>query len=73
MRSPMKYVLCPGQVPAKRGVQHVTAKQLARLYRVPMSECVVRPKDHDLTDWMPPVGTIELFPRADGDYSIPTN
>ena len=64
----IKYILCPGNA----GFRHINAKQLAKLYRVPMSECVTLPRDHDLKGWQAPAGAIYLRPRDDGNYTIPS-
>lgn len=78
-----RYLLCPGQVRSRTDGQwhHISASQLAMLYRVPMDACLVM---H--SDWFSPWGErrreelrervrrgelIELGPRFDGDYTPP--
>ena len=42
-----RYLLCPGQVQSASDGQwhHVSASQLAMLYRVPLGDCLVLPAD----------------------------
>ena len=78
-----RYLLCPGKVRSRTDGQwhHISASQLAMLYRVPMDACLVMP-----SDWFGPWGErrreelrervrrgdlIELGPRFDGDYTPP--
>lgn len=70
----IKYILCPGNVTSLLDgrVHHINAKQLAKLYRVPMSECVTLPRDHDLKGWQAPAGAVYLLPCHDGNYTIPS-
>lgn len=76
-----KYVLCPGWVRSQNdGDRHyIQAWKLARLYGVPPEECITfdppngwpssliesAMKAQDLH------GLIRLYPRSDGDYTIP--
>jgi hypothetical protein len=64
----IKYILCPGQV----GKTFINAKQLAKLYKVSMAECIKQPRDADLKGWTPPAGAIELHPDPSGIYQLPT-
>ena len=76
-----RYLLCPGLVRSRvdRQAHHVGAADLARLYGVPMAECVVmplqRPEFHrarmDLLDRVRLGELTALHPRFDGDYSLP--
>lgn len=78
-----RYLLCPGPVRSRTDgqVHHVSAAQLARLYRVPMDECVTlpRPGNPCATDLIlslmersgPGGDLIRLHPRFDGDYRLP--
>lgn len=71
----IRYVLHPGPVagPFGRDPQHIDAGQLASLYGVEPSECVVAPDyDADWATWPEPPGAIHLRPRADGNYQLPT-
>lgn len=72
-----KYVLCPDFVISKTdGDRHfISARQLAELYRVPMSECVIMPDMSDPRNrhWHKPQGAIELYPQYNGDYTLPPN
>lgn len=75
------YLLFPGRVTSRTDgdKHHVTASQLAMLYGVPMSECMVMPpqspENHrarmDLLDRVRLGELIGLAPRFDGDYRIP--
>lgn len=64
-----RYVLHPGTVRSKSdGDKHfVGAGQLANLYRVNMSDCVVYSKGMRLD--VP--GDIHLYPRHGGNYLLP--
>ena len=64
----IKYVLCPGPVMSKSDGQwhHIDARTLARLYGVPMSECVV----YDPRRQVESLGLIRLTPRYHGDYTV---
>lgn len=61
-----KYALHPGTVVSKTdGDWHfISAKKLATLYRVHISECVIA--RHPVPD------LINLYPRHDGNYTLPT-
>jgi hypothetical protein len=62
-----RYLLCPGYVTSRHdGDDHyIDAPTLARLYRVPLDECLVGDRR------MAHPGLVVLAPRFDGDYSIP--
>jgi hypothetical protein len=66
-------VLCPGPVVSKNdGQEHwISPAQLVWLYRVDPRECVVHPSGAALDGWTWPEGAIGLYPRFDGDYSLP--
>lgn len=72
----VRYVLCPGYVYSRNdGQRHwVGAAQLRQLYAVPARECVTYPQgegteaDIRRRIWRAPPGSVELRPRADGDY-----
>ena len=76
-----RYLLCPGPVQSRNDgdLHHITARQLAFLYGVPMAECVVmppqRPDRHRermaLLDRVRSGDLVGLVPRADGDYRLP--
>lgn len=68
---PLKYILHPGEVVSRAdGARHyVGALELARLYGVKVSECVSAQDRYIYrlsTD-----GLIHLYPRRDGDYTLP--
>jgi hypothetical protein len=72
-----KYGLRPGWVTSKTdGDRHwVSAEQLARLYQVPMDECVMapHPTEYQLVRdrfWKVYGYLPTLAPRFDGDYRI---
>jgi hypothetical protein len=69
-----KYVLHPGYVTSKNdGDRHfIDAKKLARLYSVPMCECVVQPDISDPRNkyWHPPEDAIHLRPSYEGNYAV---
>lgn len=68
-----KYALYPGYMISKHdGDRHfIDAPTLARLYKVPLDECVEFQTDRH--DWAESaaVGLIKLVPRYDGDYVLP--
>ncbi len=71
-----KYLLCPGPVTSKidGDRHHISASDLARLYGVQMSECVVRSESLISTRGRglnENNGLIELWPRYDGNYKLP--
>lgn len=78
-----RYLLCPDTVRSRTDGQwhHVSASQLAMLYRVPMDACVVLSGDwsgpgverrrEDLLDRVRRGELIELRPRFDGNYTPP--
>jgi hypothetical protein len=65
-----RYLLRPGPVRSRTDGQlhHVGARELARLYGVPMSECLVSRGD---TRGLEFGRLIVLAPRYDGDYRLP--
>lgn len=78
-----KYALHPGMVTSKRdGDRHfIDAHQLARLYGVRPSECVVVPwnveqgreRQHQLLlERIERMDLIHLHPRYDGNYKLPS-
>lgn len=72
---PARYLLCPGHVMSKTDKQYhyVGARDLARLYGVRMDQCEVRPERMIARfGWRPTEGVMELHPRYDGDYSLPS-
>ncbi|MNX81497.1 hypothetical protein D3C86_1131860 [compost metagenome] len=81
-----RYLLCPGPVTSKTDGDrhHITARQLAHLYGVPMKECVVLPdaelgalgggrRRTELQARADRGELITLYPRYNGDYSLPNN
>ena len=78
-----RYLLCPGRVTSRTDGDHhhVTANQLAMLYGVKMSECLVippqSPANHRermaLLDRVRLGELVGLAPRYDGDYQRPQN
>ncbi len=72
-----KYLLCPATVTSKTdGDEHyISASDIARLYGVPMSECLVRPSpgSERTLGWNEKHGLVELWPRYDGNYKLPPN
>ena len=76
-----RYLLCPGLVRSRidGDVHHVTATQLAQLYGVPLSDCVVLPAQSPahhrermaLMERVRLGELIGLTPRFNGDYQLP--
>lgn len=78
-----RYLLCPGTVTSRTDGDrhHITADMLARLYRVPMDECVVMPdcgRERFPCERLRLIERCEvggdlimLRPRADGNYTPP--
>ena len=75
-RADMRYVLLPGYITSKSDgqVHYINPLQLARLYGVNIKECrivyrdsVISMRSYNKTD-----DDIELYPRYDGDYRLPT-
>lgn len=68
MSAPL-YILEPGRVRSRTDgdIHYITALQLARLYGVPLSDCVVNLGDKDLRPW---VGLPVFRPRYDGNYPL---
>jgi hypothetical protein len=76
-----RYLLFPGSVTSRADGDrhHITAHQLAHLYRVPMDECVVMPvqspQNHRsrmaLIDRAQRGELLTLTPRPDGNYTPP--
>lgn len=80
----LRYLLCPGPVQSRTDgdLHHITARQLAFLYGVPMAECVTLPEPapsggacypsnslrRDLLASVKRGELIALCPRYDGDY-----
>lgn len=64
-------ILCPGFVTSKTdGDRHyISAGDLARLYRVRFSDCLIDDTSNaDMPAILPRPGDIRLSPREDGDY-----
>ena len=63
-----RYLLCPGSVISREdgGLHHISAAELASLYGVPYSECWVERISESY-----PLDIIRLYPRRDGDYTLP--
>jgi len=80
----IKYALFPGPVRSRRDGQYhyIHEADLARLYGVRMSDClVVRRAVNGPNEWreremlldrIKEQGLIELRPRYDGNYTLPT-
>lgn len=75
----IKYLLLPGEVRSiSDGHYHqITAHQLCRLYGVQLSECVVCPESFPLAQdevafMNRHKNLIKLFPRANGNYTLPS-
>ena len=73
----IKYVVCPGYIRSKTdGDRHfITASQLIHLYGVDPTECIVRRHDmseHEERLFRAPEDAIHLYPRYNGDYTLPT-
>jgi len=81
MSTQPKYLLMPGAVQSKFDgqVHYIGALQLAHLYGVPMSDCIVMPPQtpanhRDRMSLLDRVRTGELVglvPRDDGNYTLP--
>lgn len=69
-----KYVIHPGYVISMSdGQEHyVTARQLIRLYRVNPNECIVISESGDNHRGLNLNDFIHLYPRINGDYTLPT-
>ena len=67
-----KYVLHPGYVWSRTDADRhfITAAVLARLYKVPMRECVVCRHTDNVSTRGLPKNMIHLYPRYDGDYRV---
>jgi hypothetical protein len=70
---PVRYVVIPGQISSKNDGQFhfISSSQLMKLYGVDPRECVVKNKDYGDLGYNFS-GLIELRPRYDGDYQIPS-
>lgn len=71
-----KYMLHPGRVISKKdGDEHyIQADQLARLYGVPLNECLIVPAGDALYGAnLERTDVIHLHPRYSGDYTLPPN
>lgn len=71
-----KYMLHPGRVISKAdGQEHyIQADQLARLYGVPLRECeIVAQSDALYQAHAERKDVIHLYPRFNGDYTLPAN
>lgn len=71
--TPYTYVLNAGRVTSPRdGDSHfISAAQLASLYNVPISRCVIAPSGADAFTWREPENAWNLWPRPDGRYKRP--
>lgn len=70
MKHEIKYILHPGPIISKihGEKEHISARQLARLYRVNYAECkIAGTKNIDEKD------KIHLWPKASGKYVIQNN
>lgn len=65
-----RIVLCPGRLISKNDgdVHHVSAGQLAALYGVPFSRCVVWTAN---SPWSPRPEDVVLYPQQSGKYELP--
>lgn len=76
-----RYVVCPGEVTSQTDGQrhYIGAMQLMRLYGVRPEECeIYEPAPWWTQSYYLEVekrqqGMIRLYPRYDGDYSLPSN
>lgn len=71
---PPKYILCPGYVTSRNDGQrhYITAARLARLYGVRYQECLIDDEVSHLTRGLHVLpGDVRLYPRYDGDYTLP--
>lgn len=69
LRSNMRYVLHPGWIHSKNdGDRHfIGGHRLTRLYGVDMRQCIYG----DVSNYIEQEGDIHLYPRYQGDYSLP--
>ena len=70
----MAYVLLPGYITSKidGDIHYIGARQLAKLYGVDYNECyVINDERESLWGHKPQQGDIELYPRTNGNYSLP--
>jgi hypothetical protein len=65
----MRYILHPGYVQSKndRDEHFISGQQLARLYGVDYMACVFG----DVAGYREMEGDVHLWPRFDGNYSLP--
>jgi len=75
MTTKKRYVLHPGWVWSRTdGDRHfIPAAVLARLYKVPLRECVVHRPGDVFTGVGLPKNLVHLYPRYDGDYTLEKN
>ena len=66
----IKYVLHTGETTGADGVTvRIGGDQLARLYGVPISECLIMdPEEDDALQDLVPANATHLYVREDGDY-----
>jgi hypothetical protein len=72
----MKYILHSGHIHSQNdGERHfISCNQLARLYGVDLRDCVCYPeRQFGRLGWQDPPGAIHLYPRSDGNYTIPND
>lgn len=72
----IRYLLCPGTVVSRQDGQthHISAGQLARLYGVPLSQCVIlTPNMPRMVNGVDTQTLIRLVPLATGDYRYPSS
>ena len=68
-----KYILFPGYVVSEYDGQrhYITAGQLARLYGVPLSKCLIHQYSPLNQGYRKQTADIHLYPRSDGKYVLP--
>ena len=70
MNMAIKYVLHPGEATGPDGnALQIDGDQLARLYGVPISECLImNPEEEEALQGLVPADATHLHIRLDGDY-----
>jgi hypothetical protein len=71
-----KFLVLPGVVWSRHDgdMHHISAERLIQLYGVKLSECVIARDDGTVPGMSPEMlkSLIQLSPRRDGNYQIPT-
>lgn len=68
MKVATKYVLHPGKVMTGGKPEYIGSHKLARLYNVPISQCVTPPEGERFSSFYYRDGMVHLHPRESGQY-----